>query len=279
MENKNIICYADLHNHLTTSSRIPKGTFNQVADLASERLGKFGIVGIVNFSDWRWENLIGQSGYEREYLGKKKNAVYIPEKEIFFVKGQEIPTREGHLLVLGTEAGLHLKEGRTLEDSIKEAKDNGGIIIADHPFYKQGIGEYLEKHPQLFWDLAAMETHSGASVWIPGITPANANSHSVECYDDHKLTLPNLGALSSSDGHSLSEIGSSYTQLSGIEKDNFVPSLKKAIQNTNLLRTSRLNSNSYFGALNHGAKMLLLNNIAYPLGFRNYFLGTDRPEN
>lgn len=113
------IVKADLHNHLRTRSRM-SGLFNRTIDTARQKLGRGGVIGLVNFSDRRYENFSGERGYERQDMG---NALYTPVQDILVVKGQEVPTQDGHLLVLGLEKDKHLKENRTLHDSVKEAKD------------------------------------------------------------------------------------------------------------------------------------------------------------
>lgn len=84
----------DLHNHLRTSSR-PLKYFNEVADAASKTLGEGGVLGVVDFCDSRYKNLINLRGYERQNLGENQNGIYIPEKDIYMIGGQEVPTKEG----------------------------------------------------------------------------------------------------------------------------------------------------------------------------------------
>lgn len=71
-------------------------------------------MGVVDFCDSRYKNLINLRGYERQTLGENQNGIYIPEKDIYMIGGQEVPTKEGHLLFLGTGINSHLKKGRRL---------------------------------------------------------------------------------------------------------------------------------------------------------------------
>jgi len=204
--------FADLHNHLKTGSYMPEGIFNRTAEIVRRRLGEGGIIGLVNFEDRRYEDFSELSGYERVDFG---NALYVPEKDVMIVRGQEVPTKHGHLLVLGLKKGKNLKGGRSLEDSLKEARDENGIIIADHPFYKEGIGHSIDNLPEdnVFFD--AIEVHNGSSVWIPFVTPRNSNEESELFYLLNTLitSAHSIGAISASDGHSLYELGRSYTRL------------------------------------------------------------------
>ena len=85
---------ADLHNHLRTSSNLQDEDFNQSIDLAHRRLGSGGVFGMINFSDTRYEKFSELGGYQRVYVGPQKNAIYVPEKDILVVKGQEVPTEQ-----------------------------------------------------------------------------------------------------------------------------------------------------------------------------------------
>jgi hypothetical protein len=203
---------ADLHNHLKTGSDMSRLPFNYVLDVANERLGDKGILGLINFNDARYEQFSGLPGYERVDFG---NALYFPEPNIFVVKGQEVQTKEGHLLVMGIQKNKHLRSGEiTIEDAIKEADDNNGIKILDHPFFKEGAGEHCMQHPEILDSIDALEVHNGeAALYIPGVTPMAANKKTRKFYDSVSGEHSNLGAIQSSDGHSIAEIGTSYSTL------------------------------------------------------------------
>jgi len=202
---------ADLHNHLKTDSDMSTLSFNEVIDTARERLGEGGILGITNFNDERYEQFLELEGYERIDLG---SGFYVPEKDILVVKGQEVPTKQGHLLVLGVPAGEHIKPYRDIEEIIEDAYDAGGITIPDHPFHLQGLGSYFEQKPEFCDCIDAVEVHnSEAELWIPGLMPRNANGKARKFYESVRDDSPKLGTVLSSDGHSLDEIGRSYTTL------------------------------------------------------------------
>ena len=230
---------ADLHNHLRTFTHAKEGDFDLAVDLAYKRLGLGGILGLVNFADTRYELYSQQSSrYGRRVLG---NAIYIPEKDILVVKGQEIATKQGHLLILGLMENKHLKSGRTLEDSLKEAKDNNGIIIADHPFYKEGVGNYL--YGRLFEQIDGIELN-GEAVWIPGLTPINASLSAILFYTKIKDDF-DIGIIANSDSHSFFELGKSFTYLPSLDIKNsetLVSSLRQGIRNSKLKDTHSVKS-------------------------------------
>ena len=119
---------ADLHNHLRTSSRSYDADFNRAVDIATKRLGVGAIFGVVNFADKRYEHFTGLRGYERVYVGEKNNGVYVPQQNVLVIKGQEVSTNEGHILVIGLGKDVHLKQYKTLQDTLKEARDNNTVI-------------------------------------------------------------------------------------------------------------------------------------------------------
>lgn len=270
---------ADLHNHLRTSSRSSEPDFNRTIDTAAERLGNGAVVGVINFADKRYEHFTGLGGYGRVYVGEKNNGVYVPSKNVLIIKGQEVPTKEGHILVLGLGKDVHLKSGRNLQDSLSEARDNEGIIIADHPFYAYGIGSHLEANPSILQYFDAIEVHNGEAVFgIPKTPfPYKANIRAQEFYDRIKRDFPHLGALSSSDGHSIYELGRSWTEIDSLDledKTNFTPSLRDSIRKTNS-QTPKKKSKAVLGALDHIADLILINQIGFRIGLHDFYCGTD----
>jgi len=230
---------ADLHTHLRTRADISNLDFNQVIDLARERLGPGGILGVVNFADRHYEQFVGKRGYERHDLS---NGVYVPEKKVLVVKGEEVATKQGHLLVLGIRKNRHLAHDRTLDDTIREAKQGNGIMIADHPFTYFGIGKQLERvyniggkilSSEYLEKLDAIEVHNGEA----SLSPRNPNKKAQEFFRRMRYFNPKLGALIVSDGHSLKEVGISYTTLEMPDYETItspyllVDHLRKAIQN------------------------------------------------
>lgn len=286
---------ADLHNHFRTSSVWKEGDFNKAIKVAHNRLNSFGMVGLVNFSDKRYESFVGLKGYERTKIGEKGNAFYIPEKMIFVIKGQEVPTIQGHLLVFGLGMNEHIKEGRNLEDTLKEAKDYDGIIVADHPFGRDGLGPYLEKNRGLLEKFDAIETFNGEAIYIPILLPQYANTKAQAFYNSIRDDF-DIGQLSSSDGHSFYEIGRNWTQLNlQFDQDprdksgGFINDLKGAIRATGEYETEEgfdereMNQFSLVGAYDHiidlGA-IIGLSKVPRPIRKLigvNHYIDVERP--
>lgn len=211
---------ADMHNHFQTLARIKEGFPEKAIGVIHKKLGKGGIVGLVNYQCNRFEQLYKKLKGERVEIGtlKRFNAIYIPEKEITIVKGQEIPTEEGDLLVYGIPHDVYLRSGRSLEDTAKEAKEiHGAVVVA-----QTGIQGTTEKFNKENLDgleyIDAIETWNGsASIPIPGKNSLRANKNSEETFKSFKplkeIYDSQLGSIVTSDGHSLYEIGSSWTMI------------------------------------------------------------------
>ena len=217
---------ADLHNHLRTSGNLKDGDFKEAIDCASSRMTNFyacmydSVLGVVDFEDNRYEkfsNLNKDKGYERFFPGDEKRVFYVLDKRVFVIRGQEVPTKDGHLLVLASKMNTKIKSWRSVEDTIKEAKDDNAVIVIDHPFYVHGLGNYIQKNPEILNNVDAIEIYNGeAAFGVPFINkpfPQEANKKAQEFYNKISEDFPKLGAISSSDGHSFYEIGSNWTEI------------------------------------------------------------------
>lgn len=248
---------ADLHNHIRTGRWFKDKDFNLAVDIASERLGTGGIIGLVNSLDKRYETFSGLKGYERVFLDDKK-AIYIPEKDLTVVRGEEIPTKRGHVLALGLNYDKNLRGGRLITETVMEIKDNGGIAVLVHPFYRNGPGKYVSKDLSLLKGIDAIEIHNGeAALYLPGLTPKDANKQSEKFCKNLKSNYPDLGMLSSSDGHSFYEIGSSWTELDIQGYKSFIKNLREAINKTSP-ETHSQRRNYKWGALDHIADLAFI---------------------
>ncbi len=268
---------ADLHNHLRTSSILEDSDFNNSIDAAYKKLGNGACFGLINMHDRRYEKFADLKGYDREYIGENKNAIYIPEKDVLVVRGQEVATKQGHLLVLGLGYEVHLKNSASLEDTLKKARNNNGIIIADHPFYMEGTGNYLEKNLNLLKYFDAIEVHNGESAFGLPVGPfsRNANEKAQEFYSMIKKDYTHLGAIASSDGHSIKEIGSSWTEIDKPERNkNFIYSLRDYIRNTDLETRKKMGC-SVFGSVEHLSELVGII-ASEKIGYKGF--KTERPD-
>jgi len=209
---------ADLHNHLGSNGANPG--FDETIDLVYNKLGPNSAFGIADSDDFRYESFIEQKGEYERYGIEKNRAVYVPEKKVLVVKCQEMFTKEGHILAIATPYGKIVKT-KDAKDAIKEAKDLGAILSAVHPFYREGIGNFLIANNNLFSQFSSWEVYNGsAEFYIPKVLPKNTNKKAFEFYN---VLLPQfsngLGISSSTDGHSVKVVGKCYTELSLNEND------------------------------------------------------------
>jgi hypothetical protein len=264
---------ADLHNHLATTSsieRLVEPALRQVKQRLSTP-SAYGIMGLINFEDARYEVFVSetQRRLEKRDFG---NATFYPEYNALIINGQEVPTQHGHILVLGLSHGDRISSGLPIADTIYLAKKAGGIVIADHPFCKEGIFARLLKEEggarkveSLIGSLNGIEVHNGeAALYIPRLTPRDANAQALAHYQTiSRQAKRNLGMIASSDGHSIREIGTSYTnldmpeisQLSSSEDLTFA--LREAIHAT-AERMDFHAEDSKLGALEHLLKLGLI---------------------
>ncbi len=260
---------ASLHEHLIQGNKFPENSFNRIFDLGIHRMGNEFVFSITDFCNENYSQFIGLKGYERRYIGKNKRAVVVGDNVC--VHSFEVPTKQGHLLVLGLNPRENLTPERTLEDTIKQARDYHPhvTIIPTHSHYYEGTGDYLEEKLQeverqttspkesILSQLDALEIFNGeASFGIP-LTPFKhkANQKSLKFYQRAKKYFPNLGSISSTDGHSFYEFAKSWTEIQQptlSSEDDFLRILRNNIKVTNTQSSHRQNTKSgTLGAINH----------------------------
>ncbi|MBU0959403.1 MAG: hypothetical protein KKB31_05655 [Nanoarchaeota archaeon] len=268
---------ADLHNHLKTGGFFPKKIdTNKIIDQARARLGKNGVLGVVNYEpSRRYEDLAQEGTYQREDLG---NSLWFSDKKILVVRGEEIETNlpNGQMievLALGLDGSEgNISHGRSLEYTLQAVKERGGIVGADHPFHHGGIGNYLLDNPELLRKLDFIETHNGeAAIWLPGVTQIGVNRRAWNLFRWAVHTYPHLelGSLVSSDGHSKFEIGSSYTTIPEIDRRD-APTITESLRRGLIIAGKKhlpvRRSDSYFGAMKHIAEWVAVKKLHWKPG-------------
>ncbi len=105
---------------------------------------------LTNFNDDRYETFM-ETGKNlprdwdfKEY--ERGAIINLPDgKKFYWLKSQEIPTEQGHVLFTGVRKNNHIKPYRNIEEVFSDTEDS--IIIADHPLWiipkgnPLGIGE------------------------------------------------------------------------------------------------------------------------------------------
>ena len=132
--------------------------------------------------------------------------------------------------------------------------DDVNILIHD---LKNGKNPELDRY---FRALDGIELNGEAWLPIPGL--ASSNDKIKEFYEYYLRNHYDIGVVSFSDGHSIREIGSSYTEFdeSEINFSNsgaLVGSLRRAIRNHKEYYADK-QTISRWGVMNHGIKLVFL---------------------
>lgn len=225
---------------------------------------KIIILGITDFEDERYNYFLN---YAKENLPRKDYGVFkrgrsfevfTTKGQIKFIRSQEIPTADGHLLTVGAKEKI--PSGLSLEETIREAKkDRTTMIIADHPYVPQnvwgGMGEenlirYREHFDAIEWNAQCIDLFPFPKF----LKQAGANKKAEEFSERYGLAL-----IADSDAHfskllflsgSLEQIGLSYIALPFYRcrnDDDYIDCLKNQIANHQ--HTNIQNSISRFGFL------------------------------
>lgn len=263
----------DLHNHLRTSSYVSKRLADKAIVRASRKLGKGGVFGLINFNpsenetDPRWQMFADNVSYEKV---STSNGVYFPRYDILTVRGQEVPTKEGyHVLLLGTTPNQNVKNGSSLDYVLDAAREFKCLAGADHPFHKNGIGAFLQENPRYYKKFDFFETFNGEAEWSIFGKFEHANDKARLAFYD--CLLKNHGGnpiadLVSSDGHSILELGRSYTEIlmprdyMRFEKwpEKLNEFLKEGLDESTEKNLLRERKSAKFGAIYHAASLALL---------------------
>ena len=112
---------------------------------------------------------------------------------LLVLPGVEVSTNRGHLIVLGVRD--EIPSGLDPKETIKIAKQIGGVVIAAHPFKIRSIGNVDGL------DVDAIETFNSRCIFGEN---KKAQKMAIE------LNIPQVGG---SDSHMLATIGSGYTEI------------------------------------------------------------------
>jgi len=130
------------------------------------------------------------------------------------IKGEEIDTKEGHLLGLFLEE--EIKPFYSAKEVISEIHRQGGLVIIPHP---NGLLNSFSTSDIL----KVMEEIEGIEIqnptWIARIGRMK----------NHSFNLGGLAEVGGSDAHLLSHIGKSYTIFKGEGKEELRSSIKKGL--------------------------------------------------
>ncbi len=224
---------ADLHTHGWAGQETGKG------QIVLEKLGETGrrdlatlctqgffqtqntLIGLVNFGDTRYEKIVNTRGslgrglevyddHRQRFVGVHLIGNCDAEsKWCFVLRGQEIPTDKGHVLILGGDKNIQYEK---LDDVLKCAEEMGALRVADHPLAKKGIlGKVFSLLTQNGkpLSLGKLTLEDYANIF-DGVEVCNSNV--PELTEETKKLARKLGKkeFANSDSHDLKRMFSSY---------------------------------------------------------------------
>jgi len=155
------------------------------------------------------------------------------------IKGEEITTSKGHMLGVGLEEPI--KKGLSPQETADKIKEQGGAVIAPHPFGGYGLREHLLKTK----GIDAMEVFN-PFYWFNSIIKLKTN------YYKDFAKKHNLGQVANTDAHTLGILGRVFTH---IKSEHGVDNIVKAVKNH---QTSCSKYSSFFRSFRALAKTVSL---------------------
>lgn len=134
------------------------------------------------------------------------------------IVGEEVSTRDGHLLALFIDTGL--PAGRPAAETIAAIHAQGGLAIVPHPFDTSvpSLGRRSLRRPD--WTFDAIEGFNAGVIW------SQRGCNRLACDAAGALGLPVVGG---SDAHTLATIGQGYTLFPGTSADDLYRAIQRGL--------------------------------------------------
>jgi hypothetical protein len=116
--------------------------------------------------------------------------------KILLIKGEEISSREGHILGIGINKVI--KPGMSAIETIDAIKKQGGVSIIPHPFSPYGIRNIIFN----------LKKFDGMETVNPFASFSRGNKKA-----QHMINLFDVASIGSTDAHTLGVIGRVFTKL------------------------------------------------------------------
>lgn len=143
------------------------------------------------------------------------------EFNVKVVKGEEIGTKEGHLVGLFIEKLV--PGGRPILDTIREIHQQGGLAIIAHPLIRIFCGVSLNTLYKIYKEADGIETFNASLLgWTNRERIKKLNSE-----------VFNLAPIGSSDAHVYSQIGVGYTVFKGNTPSDLYYAIKNKLTQAN----------------------------------------------
>lgn len=160
MQNNNFGCLGELHCH-QGNSRLSYAPFLNDSILSVKTIVDGSIergVEILCISDH--DSLEGYIK-AKEYLAKIKN------KSILLIPGEEVSSRDGHILAYGIKSKI--ASGFSAKVTVEKIHEQGGLAVAAHPYSVFGVGKLMNE-----LDFDAIEGYNASlPKWINSLARKN----------------------------------------------------------------------------------------------------------
>lgn len=220
----------DLHTHFFTNW--DKGKYSLERHERSLKyilnaMKKEGLDGIVlanGGSEGGWKDAYEQLTLQikdKERLGeytlvkKIDNALeFADDKKLYkIIKGQEVLTKQGHIIAIGLNYGKIIPSRLELETALKEIKSLGGVSDAAHAPVFLGIGiKNLKKYKELIdvWEAKNMNYENSLLRFKLGVNP------SIEEADEIAKQLE-INWIAVSDCHNKKDLGNGQIEIENLD--------------------------------------------------------------
>lgn len=193
-----LLSKADLHIHTTYSD----GTATVAQVLARVAASDLDVIAITDHDS---------------IAGAHEAARLARDFGVEVIVGEEVSTREGHLLALFIED--FLPPGRPAAETIAAVHAQGGLCIAPHPYDwavvslgRRGLRQRIARD----WPVDAIEVFNASLSWLRA--PCNRLAQ-------HVATELGVPAVGGSDSHALATIGRAFTTFAGSSADDLYRSI------------------------------------------------------
>ncbi len=147
-----------------------------------------------------------------------KNKDFFEKRKVKIIVGEEIFTQDGE--VIGLFLTKKIQPNLTAEDTIKEIREQGGLVYIPHPYDEKRQKTVLKEEciESLSGEIDLIEKHNGRNI---SETFSKKQNELAEKYGLRKVV--------GSDAHIFYELGRNYCMLEKVDKENLLYSLEKGV--------------------------------------------------
>ncbi len=262
---------ADLDNYLQTSNLINRG-FEKAVRIARKRLGSGGILGIVDVHERRFDKFReftvksvmestlprvfysedifpGQHGFSYKDLGR--GILHFKEEGVTVIRGVRTFTTDDKMsfIAYGLPDGEYIKRRGNLGEMLQEAREKEAINI----LHQGGaLVEYMTRQQHNLDYVDGVIVHSGSA-------HSQSRNELMQRFYENLRSQHDIGSVITSGGHSYSEIGTSWMEISEpknyVNTNTFIEELREAIKHHGFSETNEQRTRNTVMPIVHGLKL------------------------